>query len=58
MIHYIIYWNPVEFNYNGIRVIALSLPLTIQFKVNLIITSALALDRLQVGILKIKDVVI
>jgi hypothetical protein len=49
MLNYIVYWSPTEFNYDGMRVITLSLPLTVQFKVNLIITTALAIDRYQVG---------
>ncbi|KAI1723163.1 serpentine type 7TM GPCR chemoreceptor srbc domain-containing protein [Ditylenchus destructor] len=47
MVHYVALWNPEEFNYNGIIVITLSLPLTIHFKVNLLITAAIAIDRLQ-----------
>ena len=47
MIHYLWYWNPVELNYNGIVVVTLSLPLTIQFKVKLVIAAAIAVDRLQ-----------
>ncbi|KAI6195231.1 G-PROTEIN-RECEP-F1-2 domain-containing protein [Aphelenchoides besseyi] len=47
VVQYIVNWNAVEFNYDGILVITLSLPLTVQFKVNLIITTAIALDRYQ-----------
>ncbi|KAI6197904.1 hypothetical protein M3Y94_01280600 [Aphelenchoides besseyi] len=47
MVQYVVNWDPVEFNYDGILVITLSLPLTVQFKVNLIITTAIALDRYQ-----------
>lgn len=52
IIYYIVLWNPSEFNYNALYIITSSLPLTIQFKINLIITLSIALDRFQVGFLK------
>lgn len=48
IIYYIALWNPSEFNYNALYIITSSLPLTIQFKINLIITLSIALDRFQV----------
>ena len=49
IINYLIGWNGSgEFNYNGELVILLSLPLTIHYKVNLCVATAIAIDRLQV----------
>lgn len=51
VIHYISFWNPVEFDYDGILVIKLSYPLTLQYKITLLIGLAIALERCQVSLL-------
>uniref|UniRef100_A0A914YRV9 Uncharacterized protein n=1 Tax=Panagrolaimus superbus TaxID=310955 RepID=A0A914YRV9_9BILA len=48
IIHYLALWNPNYFDYNPMFIIVSSIPLLIQFKINLIITIAIAVDRLQV----------
>ncbi|CAD5233203.1 unnamed protein product [Bursaphelenchus xylophilus] len=47
MIYYIAYWHPDRLDYDGILVVKLSLPLTLQYKITLIISLGIALDRCQ-----------
>ena len=46
-------WNPNLFDYSPIFIITSSIPLLIQYKINLIITIAIAIDRLQVCSLRV-----
>ncbi|KAE9549480.1 hypothetical protein FO519_007304 [Halicephalobus sp. NKZ332] len=46
-INYVVGWNPIMFDYDPMYIITSSIPLVVQFKVNLIITIMIAVDRLQ-----------
>uniref|UniRef100_A0AC34F3I4 G-protein coupled receptors family 1 profile domain-containing protein n=1 Tax=Panagrolaimus sp. ES5 TaxID=591445 RepID=A0AC34F3I4_9BILA len=47
IINYLALWNPDYFDYSPMFIIVSSIPLLVQFKINLIITIAIAIDRLQ-----------
>ena len=47
-LHYLLFWSPIKLDYDGRLVVALSTPLTVQMKLNLCLSTAIALDRLQV----------
>uniref|UniRef100_A0A914P9W3 G-protein coupled receptors family 1 profile domain-containing protein n=1 Tax=Panagrolaimus davidi TaxID=227884 RepID=A0A914P9W3_9BILA len=47
IINYLIGWNLDYFDYSPLFIIVSSIPLLVQFKINLIITIAIAVDRLQ-----------
>uniref|UniRef100_A0A7E4VJ16 G_PROTEIN_RECEP_F1_2 domain-containing protein n=1 Tax=Panagrellus redivivus TaxID=6233 RepID=A0A7E4VJ16_PANRE len=47
IIYYVVKWSPIMFDYSPLMIIASGSPLIIQFKVNLVVTIAVAVDRLQ-----------
>uniref|UniRef100_A0A7E4ZTC7 G_PROTEIN_RECEP_F1_2 domain-containing protein n=1 Tax=Panagrellus redivivus TaxID=6233 RepID=A0A7E4ZTC7_PANRE len=47
IIYYVVKWNPIMFDYSPLMIIASGSPLIIQFKINLVVTIAIAVDRLQ-----------
>ncbi|CAD5223474.1 unnamed protein product [Bursaphelenchus okinawaensis] len=47
MLYYVIGWTPTVLNYDGFMVIKLSFPLTMQYKITLVIGLAIASDRIQ-----------
>ena len=46
--YYVIKWNPIKLDYDPLFAIPANVPLTIQLKLNLFITLAIAIDRFQV----------
>jgi hypothetical protein len=46
--YYVIKWNPIRLDYDPLFAVIANIPLTVQLKLNLIITLAIAIDRFQV----------
>uniref|UniRef100_A0A915E778 G-protein coupled receptors family 1 profile domain-containing protein n=1 Tax=Ditylenchus dipsaci TaxID=166011 RepID=A0A915E778_9BILA len=47
IVYFLAKWNPIELNYSGTLVIIFEIPLMFQLKIYLLITTAIALDRVQ-----------
>jgi hypothetical protein len=46
--YFVIKWNPIKLDYDPLFTVTSNIPLTVQLKLNLIITLAIAIDRFQV----------
>ena len=46
--YFVIKWNPIKLDYDPLFAVSANIPLTVQLKLNLIITLAIAIDRFQV----------